>query len=121
MDTTLDLAIVRNRLLAAKCDERDHRLLEQLLDLAGNSTDRGTYSRIVVWGISNALGDIKVGAYDSAAQNLDLVHNIRLLDGIWSPNDEAYFVKGVVATYMEHASVDRIKTLFSFFETSKVG
>lgn len=119
MDTTLDLAIVRNRLLASKYDLRDQQLLEEIRNLARSTGDGDLYARILVEAISNAMTDARTGAYGMAARELDLAHNIKLSDGGWSPGDEAYFIKGVVATYMENASIDRIKALFALFSTRR--
>ncbi|QOY87923.1 hypothetical protein [Paludibaculum fermentans] len=118
MDTTLDLAIVRNRLLATKCDARDQKLLVEIRQSAAESVNQNVYARILIWAISNALADIGAGAYELAARELDLAHNIRLQGNMWAPPDEAYFIRGVMATYMEYASVDRIKELFSLFKTA---
>ena len=121
-ETTLDLAIVRNRLLAGKVDDRDRALLVAVHSKAGGvpGSSHWVYRVIVKWAISNALSDIEAGALDLAARELNLVHNIPLLTD-WTASDEEYFLRGTVTTYIEHAPVDRIKGLFSNFAAAAEG
>ncbi len=116
MDTTLDLAIVRNRLLANKHDDRDQTLLNEIRDAAAIKADRSVYARIVAWAISNALADIEIKAYNVAAREMDLAHNIKCTGDVWSPSNEEYFIRGIVMDYMEHAPLERIKGLFALFK-----
>jgi hypothetical protein len=115
MDTTTTLAIVRNRLQAGQYNDNDRRLLVEIRDFAEPVADADEYARILIWAISNALADSEQGLFLDAALALDLVHNIRDQTGHWGPTDEAYFLKGSVVTYLERASLERIKSLFSLF------
>jgi len=113
-DTTLDLAIVRNRLLAGKADHRDRELLMAAQIAAGKREAGSPYVAVFQWAIANALSDIESGAFDSAAREVHLVHNIRLSTE-WSTSDEEYFLKGTLLSYIEQAPVDRIKALLAHF------
>jgi len=115
--TTLDLAIVRNRLIAGKADSRDEALLQAAVRMADDRMDN-VYMRVLRWALLNALSDIREGALDVAAREVDLVHNIPDLDK-WKPWDEKHFLRGAISTYMETATVERTKALFAQFADSR--
>lgn len=108
----LDLAIVRNRLLAGKIDMRDEQLLQSLQSRVAESVSAVPRAAVVHWAISNAIADIASKNYHQAARELDLVHNVPLNAQEWAIQDEEYFLKGSVSTYMESAPMDRLKALF---------
>ncbi len=120
MDTVISLAIVRSRLLDAKCDSRDYEILDDVRGLALQHAATSLYARILVWAISNALVDMDAEAYRSAAFEINLVHNISFRSDSWLPSDEDYFTKGEMSTYMEHAQMHRIKKLFALFAMGAV-
>jgi hypothetical protein len=60
-ETTLDLAIVRNRLLAGKADHRDRELLMAAQIAAGKREAGSPYIAVFQWAIANALSDIESG------------------------------------------------------------
>lgn len=105
MDTTTGPAIVRNRLLAGKCDSRDYQILKEVRAAAAIHVATGIYARILVWAISNAMADMDAEDYRAAAFEVNLVHNLRIARETWLPSDEEYFIKGEIPTYMENAPV----------------
>ncbi|MBL8221431.1 MAG: hypothetical protein JNL62_19510 [Bryobacterales bacterium] len=112
---TLDLAIVRNRLLAGKFDSRDEALLTDALEAAIRMSAKSPYANIVSGAIANALSDASAGAMEAAACEVNLVHNVPI-GGDWATAwDEEYFLKAAVLTYVEQAPVERIKALFARF------
>ncbi len=113
-DATLDLAIVRNRLLAGKADPRDEELLSSVCKAAREQFHDSPYIAVLQGAIKNALTDIRSGALELAAQEIELVHNLPL-SGSWSAWNEEYFLKGALLTYIERAPVDRVKALLSSF------
>lgn len=114
-NSTIDLAIVRNRLLAGKFDARDEALLQDAFEVATKMIAKSPYANVVVGAIANALSDASVGALETAAREINLVHNVPIA-GNWSTTwDEEYFLKGAIVTYIEQAPVERIKALFAKF------
>jgi len=105
-ENTIDLAIVRNRLMAGRLDSRDEELLRSAYESAGLQRPGNPYLRIVRIAIEHAFDGIRRRDFEKAAREIDLIHNIPL-SSTWSTWDEEYFLKGAIVTYLEDAPVDR--------------
>lgn len=118
-NTSLDLTIIRNRLLAGKYDQRDEALLKDVLSRIG-ADRKNIYTDILAGAIAWAMSDAAEGNLEAAAREIDLVHNVPI-SGEWnSAWDEEYFLKGMIGEYIEQAPVERIKALFARFRSSPI-
>lgn len=102
----LELAYLRNQLASKKFSEDDSRLL-QVIEEQIKSKD-SIFKEIALNAIMNSKLDIKNGDFESAAQEIQLIHNFTFeKPELWNSN---YFYTIELLSYLEQVkNAERIK------------
>jgi hypothetical protein len=110
--SSTELAMVRNRLLNGRFDDRDELLLSHIRSAAQDGGS--TFASMIVDGIDEALVAARSSDMLRAGSELNLVHNLPLTVEDESSWDIAHFLQFELPTYLEQdISVARAKRVLA--------
>lgn len=106
---SIELAFIRNELYKGVFLEEHKAKLQEIKDII--KTTNNPFSGLIQFCINNAINDVKIGAYRSAAEEINFIHNFPI-ESDFKNWDEKHFYTIELLGYIEKSeNVERIKEI----------